>query len=1097
MATNQDPSLSSRRDLYQPSEVEGKWYGIWEKEGYFKSRWPRPQHPLSSRLSGESWSNLSTSEAALSNAQKQSVDSSLETIERSTASRGRQNLRPLIIPASINGTLSTTTSEASQLDERGLEFSEISAMVFGDGSVQNQSDTNPSTSPSLANVEEASKSASFDDRSKKCFTMFTLPLSITGDLHCGHALAISLEDALVRYHRMQGFKTLFLPGSDHAGVSVQCIVEKKLFREKGKDRHQIGRPRFTKHLNEWKDEYRGRISSTVRRLGASVDWTREAFTMDETRKKAATEAFVQLYEQGVIYRGSHIVHWCPTLRTAVSEHEIGTLEINGPTRIKIPGYAEEIEFGVLYHYKYVIVKDDNTPRWIELATTRPELLLADSGIAVHPGDERYVRLIGMSARHPYSGRLLPIVGDFTVNPKFGTGAISVAPGHSERACEIGRRSKLQSVVVFREDGTVNEAGDLWKGQQRFELRQTIIENLEDRGLLLKREPCKETLQICNRSGDVVELMSKSQWWVRMDDLAGEAAEAVREGRIKIRPESVEKEYLNWLDEPKDWCISRNIWWGQQIPAWFLSLKEEERNALKPDESDPKRWIVARSEEEARKKGELAFPDMPFRLTRDEAVLDACFGAATWPLSTLGWPEGGEFREFYPTTMFDTGPDTLPSWVTRMVAVSLKLTGEAPFGEVLFHPLVKDQEGRKMSKSLGNVIDPVDFITGCTLEALNQKQLKGSLAPSSEELDKTKQFQATCFPDGIPECGADALRFALVDSTSESQTILLDARSVIKCREFCDGLYETVQGALRMLPGDYKPMKSAYGQRMAQGIGDRYILHRLNTASRDVEGAMEEKRFWEATRGIKNLWCHHIPTYLKCYHSYEEDDTDPDRLSAAETLYAVIDGALRLTHPFMPFITEELWQKLPKYPHDDTPSIMLAEFPKRSPEFEYPYAEEEFTLIMNCAKEIQLLCQENGYPGMSKVYIKSRCFMSQQTLEKHTAELQQQSGVTNIKFLRSGDEAPSGSIASPLSEDISIYLSDGNRPDSRDDISELQLKLKTAQRKVLRQENKLRESALRDLIDERDRKVEESRLEVYKARVKNYEKVISDLSNSQA
>ncbi|KAK6521810.1 valine--tRNA ligase [Arthrobotrys conoides] len=1095
MATNQGPS-SPRGDLYQPGDIESKWYSIWEKEGYFETHWRRPQHPLSSSPSEESWSNFNTSEAAPGNVRKQSVASSLGTTERFSASRGQQALRPLIIPTSIAGAISGTTSEASQLDERGLDFSEISAMVFGDGSAQNQSDTNPSTSPSLNNAQEASKSASFDNRSKKSFTMFTPPPSITGDLHCGHALAISLEDALVRYHRMQGFKTLFIPGSDHAGVPVQCIVEKKLIHEKGKDRHQLGRPRFTKHLNEWEGEYRGRISSAFRLLGASMDWAREAFTMDESRNKAATEAFVQLYEQGVIYRGSHIVNWCPTLRTAISEHEVDTLEIDGPTRIKIPGYTQEIEFGVLYYYKYLIVKDDNTTRWIELATTRPELLLADTGIAVNPEDKRYVHLIGTSARHPYSGRLLPIVGDFTVNPKFGTGAISLAPGHSEKACEIGRRSKLPSVVVFREDGRVNEAGDLWKGQQRFELRQTIIENLEDRNLLLKREPCKETLQICNRSGDVIELMSKSQWWVRMDDLAEEAAEVVREGKIKIRPESVEKEYLNWLEEPTDWAISRNLWWGQRIPAWFLSLKEEERNALKPDETNAKRWMVARSEEEARKQGELAFPEMPFRLTRDEAVLDAWFGAAIWPLSTLGWPEGEDFREFYPTTMLDTGSDSLPSWVTRMIAVSLKLTGEAPFREVLFHPLVGDQEGRKMSKSLGNVIDPVDFITGCTPEALNQKLLKGGQAPSREELDKTKRFQATCFPDGVPECGADALRFALVDLTSESQTILLDAKGVIKCREFCDGLYETVQRALRMLPGDYKPMKSAYGQRMAQGIGDRYILHRLNTASREVEGAMEEKKFWEATRGIKNLWCHHIPTYLKCYQSCREDDKDPGSLSATETLYAVIDGALRLTHPFMPFITEELWQRLPRYPHD-MPSIMVAEFPRPSPEYEYPYAEEEFNLVMNCAKEIQSLCQGSGYPESCRVYIKPSCCASQQILEKHMTELQQLSGVTNIGFLRLGDEAPAGSIVSQLSEDVSIHTSIGHQPDSRDDISELRFELETAQRTVLRQENKLRESALRDSMDERDRKAEESRLETYKARVKNYEWVISDLSNRRA
>ncbi|KAK6350478.1 valine--tRNA ligase [Orbilia javanica] len=1098
MGTNQD-SLPSKGGPYQPNEIEKKWYSIWEREGYFEPHWRRLQSPLLSRPSEGSWSDLNGLETAPRNinTSSHSIDPSLDITGRPLPDLSFRDLRPLAIPASVSGVISRAMSEASQQDERGLDSSETSGIVFRDGSPQNRSDTNPSTSPSLTNTEEAPKSASIDSPSEKSFTMFTPPPNITGDLHCGHALAISLEDALVRYHRMQGFKTLFLPGSDHAGVAVQCLVEKKLIREKGRDRHQIGRPRFIKHLDEWKDEYRGKISSAFRRLGASMDWTREAFTMDKALNEAAIEAFVRLYEQGVIYRGSHIVHWCPTLRTAVSEHEVETLEINGPTSIKVPGYTQEIEFGVLYYYRYVIIKDDNTPCWIEMATTRPELLLADSGIAVHPDDKRYIHLIGMNARHPYSGRLLPIVGEFTVNPKFGTGARSIAPGHSEDACEIGRRNGLQTVVVFREDGRVNEAGGLWNGQKRFELRQTVIENLEDRGLLIKREPCKETLRICSRSGDVVELMSKSQWWMRMDDIAEEAADAIREGRMKVRPEPTERECLTRLEEPKDWCLSRNIWWGQRIPAWFLSLKEEERNALKPDDSNTRRWMVARSEEEARKQGELAFPDQPFRLTRDEAVLDTWFAAAIWPLSTLGWPEGKDFDEFYPTTILDTGPDTIPFWVTRMTAVCLKLTGEVPFREVLFHPLVKDPEGVKMSNSLGNVINPIDFIAGSTLEALNQKMLEGNLAPRGNELDRTRRFQATCFPGGIPECGADALRFALVDSTSDSQSTFLNVGDVITYREFCDGLYKTVHEALILLPSDYKPTPSAYGQRMAQRIGDRYILHRLNAAGRDVERGMEDKRFWRATRGIKALWCRHIPTYLEYYRSCGEEDPDPESLSTTEALYAVIDGALRMTHPFMPFITEELWQKLPKPLYDDTPSIMVAEFPKQSPEYEYPYAEAEFNLVMDCTKAIQSLCQGNSNLESGKVYIKSACFTSQRTLEKYTSEIRQQSGAVNVGFLRIGDEAPAGSIACPVSDNVSVHLSVGHQPDRKEDISELRLKLETARRTLLRQENRLRESTLRDSMDERDRKAEEARLETYKSRVKNYERTISELSSYRA
>ncbi|KAK6362276.1 valine--tRNA ligase [Orbilia blumenaviensis] len=1095
MATNQDSSPSGGAP-YQPSEIEGKQYSLWEKKGYFSPHWQYPQSPLSSRPSEESWANFNSVGIirGTANGQGQSATSSIEMIERPSSISSLRYLQPLVIPTSIFGAFSGTNSETSQQDERPVESSQNS-LKFGNSSAQGQSDTNPSTSPSLVNIEEAIKSASLDYPPKTYFSMFTAPPNITGNIHCGHALAISLEDVLARYHRMRGLRTLFIPGLDHAGIATQSAVERKLIHEEGKDRHQTGRPRFTKYLNEWKDEYCGKISSAFRCLGASMDWGREAFSMDQTRNEAAMEAFVRLHEQGVIYRGNHIVNWCPTLRSAISELEIDTLEIDGPTKIKVPGYTKEVEFGVLYYYKYLIVRDDNTSSWIEMTTSRPELLVADSGIAVHPEDKRHARLIGLNARHPYSSRLLPIVGDYSVNRRVGTGAISIAPGHSDYFCEIGKRSKLPFIVVFKDDGRVTEAGELWKGQQRFELRQTIIENLEERNLLLKKEPCKETLQICSRSGDVVEQMSKSEWWLRMGDIAEGAAKVVRDGEIKMRPQAIEAEYLGWLKEPKDWCLSRQSWWGQRVPAWFLSLKEEERNALKPDHSNPKRWMVARTEEEARKQGESAFPDEPFRLTRDEAVLDSWFAAAIWPLSTLGWPEGEDFREFYPTTILDTGSDTLFSWVTKMVAVCLKLTGHPPFKEVFFHPLVRDFAGRKMSKSLGNVLDPLDIVSGTTLEALNEKLLNRNLPASSEEFDRQKKSQATCFPGGIPECGADALRLALIDATSESQDVFLNVNDVIRCRNFCDGLYKTVHEALAMLPSDYNPTKSNYGQRMAQRVGDRYILHRLNAASRVVEGAIEGREFWKATRGIKDVWCHHIPAYLKYHQSCGNEDPDPEGLSPLETLYTIIDRGLRLAHPFMPFITEELWQKLPRFLHDNMPSIMVADFPKQFPEYECSDAEEKFELFMLCTSGIQSLYQENGCPEVCTVYVKPVSTSVQRTIETYLAELQQQSGRIHVEFLRLGDDAPAGSILKALSEDVSIHLSIRSQQlGTRNGLTGLRLELEVAQRTVFRQEAKLREMALRDSTDERDRKAEEARLEGYRTKVKNFIRVISDLSN---
>ncbi|KAK6542835.1 valine--tRNA ligase [Orbilia ellipsospora] len=704
---------------YKPKDIEQKWYVVWEREGYFGHTTQRHQ------MNTESMDGIGN--GSRSTVKDLTSATSSDEVSVSDTTSDSDTLRASSGILSIKGRLDGRSRKASNSSDRMLKNSQ-----------------------------------------KGVFTMFTPPPNITGALHCGHALAISLEDTLVRWHRMRGFETLFIPGCDHAGIATQVLVEKKAIREKQKNRHELGQIRFSRLLEKWKDEHHTKITTAFKRLGASMDWTLEAFTMDEARKEAVTEAFVRLHEQGVIYRAEKITNWCSTLRTAISDLEIDILDVSGPKSLEVPGHSTPVEFGILYYLKYVIVLDDHSVTWIEMATTRPEILLADTALAVHPDDHRYSHLIGSRARHPYSCRLLPIVGDYAVDRKFGTGVLNVAPGHDQLGFAIGKRNGLEAVVVYNDEGMVNKNGGDFCGQKRFEVRAHIIEDLKERGLFIKQSGCKVKIPICNRTGDVVEPVLRPQWWMKMSQLAPAAAKALRDGMIEVRPESMKEKLLESLDYPQDWCLSTQIWWGHEIPVWHLTveLERDENDDFSMRAPQQEDWIVARSEGEALQHIQEKYLGKKWTLNKDTEVLDTWFSAALWPFAILGWPKKSEeLKTFFPASILDTGADTLNFWVTRMIMLSLKLTGRVPFREVYFHPLIRDLEGRKMSKSIGNVIDPVDVIEGSTLTTLHQKLLEGNLTPNSDEIERTKRFQTTCFPKGIPECGADALRFALVNYAS--------------------------------------------------------------------------------------------------------------------------------------------------------------------------------------------------------------------------------------------------------------------------------------------------------------------------------------------
>ena len=589
------------------------------------------------------------------------------------------------------------------------------------------------------------------------------PPNVTGNLHMGHALPNALQDTLIRWNRMRGLTTLWLPGCDHAGISTQSVVEKMLWNRNKETRHQLGRKKMVETIWDWKEEYHQKINDALKRMGGSFDWSREAFTMNPTFSAAVTETFCTLHEQGLIYRSNRLVNWCTQLNTSLSNLEVDNKVLEGRTMLDIPGYERKIEFGVLTHFQYEI---EGSSEKIEVATTRPETMLGDTGIAVHPKDERYKHLMGKHAKHPFINRLLPIIADEYVEMDFGTGAVKMTPAHDPNDFKIGKAHGLEFINILTDTGLMNHNTGDFEGQKRFDARYKVIEALKNKGLYVKQEPNAMNVPLCSKTKDVIEPIMKPQWWMKMKPMAEPAIKAVKEGKITIRPEKSEADYFRWMEKIDDWCLSRQLWWGHQAPAYFVNIEGEPG-----DDADGELWVTGRKQEAAMEKAKVKFPGKKITLRRDEDVLDTWFSSGLWPFATLGWPntKSDDFQKLYPTSVLETGWDILFFWVARMIMFGIKMTGQVPFHEVYCHSLVRDSEGRKMSKSLGNVIDPLDVMGGITLEKLHEKLKQGNLDP--KEVATATKFQKTSFPKGIPECGADALRFSLINYTTGGSTAL--------------------------------------------------------------------------------------------------------------------------------------------------------------------------------------------------------------------------------------------------------------------------------------------------------------------------------------
>ncbi|KAI0227477.1 Valine--tRNA ligase [Lamellibrachia satsuma] len=750
------------------------------------------------------------------------------------------------------------------------------------------------------------------------FVLCLPPPNVTGSLHLGHALGNSIEDAIVRWHRMCGRSVLWNPGCDHAGIATQVVVEKKLWREKQRTRHDLGRDKFIEEVWQWKNEKGSRIYGQMKQLGSSLDWSRACFTLDPKLSHAVNEAFVRLHEAGLIYRSSRLVNWSCALKSAISDIEVDDLPLTGRTLVDVPGHNKKVPFGILTSFAYQIEDSD---REIVVSTTRPETMLGDMAIAVHPDDHRYGNLYGQFARHPFCDRRLPIICDEFVDPKFGTGAVKITPGHDSKDYDVGRRHSLNIINILGDDGTMTNVPAPFQGQKRFEARTTVVEALKVKGLFRGEEDNPMVIPICSRSKDVIEPRIKEQWYVKCDDMARKAIEAVQTKRLTLMPDTYEKQWFDWLENIRDWCISRQLWWGHRIPAYQVKRKDGQPLG-------EQNWVSAHNYEEALQKAckKYGLTKEQLALQQDEDVLDTWFSSAIFPFSIFGWPEQtSDLHEFYPTDLLETASDIMFFWVARMVMLGDVLTGTLPFNQVLFHSILRDAHGRKMSKSLGNVIDPMDVIHGISLENL-QKQLENSnLDP--KEVNKAKQGQKKDFPLGITECGTDALRFTMCSYNYKAHFVNIDVSHVKNNRHFCNKIWQAFKFASGHLGPEFQPPVQPE-RTDGETATDRWILSRVAALVAECDDGFRSYNLNSVTQALYTFWWAELcDVYLEYCKPVFADGATADVQRTRNILFTCLDVGLRCLSPFMPYLTEELFQRLPQRGTAKAESICVADYPQ--------------------------------------------------------------------------------------------------------------------------------------------------------------------------
>ena len=704
---------------------------------------------------------------------------------------------------------------------------------------------------------------------KKPFTIVMPPPNVTGQLHMGHALDETMQDILIRFKRMEGYEALWQPGTDHAAIATEVKVTEKL-KEQGIDKEEIGREEFLKYAWAWKEEYGGKIINQLKKLGASADWDRERFTMDEGCSKAVQEVFIRLYEKGYIYKGSRIINWCPVCQTSISDAEV----------------EHEDQDGFFWHINYPIVGEEG--KYVEIATTRPETLLGDTAVAVNPEDERYKHLIGKMLKLPLTDREIPVIADEYVDKEFGTGCVKITPAHDPNDFEVGKRHNLEEINIMNDDATINELGGKYAGMDRYEARKAMVEDLKEQGLLVKVVPHSHSVGTHDRCGTTVEPMIKPQWFVRMKEMAQAAIDTLKEGNLTFVPERFDKTYLHWLENIRDWCISRQLWWGHRIPAYYCEECGETVVAREMPKKCPKCGCT--------------------HFHQDEDTLDTWFSSALWPFSTLGWPDKTpEMEYFYPTDVLVTGYDIIFFWVIRMVFSGLEQTGKTPFHHVLIHGLVRDSQGRKMSKSLGNGIDPLEV---------------------------------------IDKYGADALRLTLITGNAPGNDMRFYWERVESSRNFANKVWNASRFIMMNLEKAEVPEK----MDLADLTGaDKWILSKVNTLAKDVTENMDKYELGIAVQKVYDfIWEEFCDWYIEMVKPRLYSDTDSTKGAALWTLKTVLGNALKLLHPYMPFITEEIYCTL----HPEEESIMISSWPVFKEEWNFAKEEEAVEIIKEAVRSIR-------------------------------------------------------------------------------------------------------------------------------------------------
>jgi valyl-tRNA synthetase len=877
------------------------------------------------------------------------------------------------------------------------------------------------------------------------------PPNVTGSLHMGHAFQDTIMDALTRYHRMKGYSTLWQAGTDHAGIATQMVVE-RLCNAEGKTRHDYGREEFVKKVWQWKEESGGTITRQLRRMGSSLDWSRERFTMDEGMSDAVQEVFIRLYEEGLIYRGKRLVNWDPVLHTAVSDLEV----------------LSEEENGFMWHLRYPL---SNGQGHLIVATTRPETMLGDAAVAIHPNDERYKHLLGEFVELPLTGRRIPIIADDYVDPEFGTGCVKITPAHDFNDYGVWTRHRHTSVVqalphgglinLFTVDAAIRsneeDEGDLipaaYQGLDRFAARKQMVADLDALGLLEKIADHKLMTPRGDRTGAVIEPLLTDQWYVKVAPLAEPAIAAVENGDIKFVPDNWKNTYFDWMRNIQDWCISRQIWWGHRIPAWYDELGN---------------IYVGRTEEAIREQHKLP---ADYALKQDEDVLDTWFSSALWPFSTLGWPEQTpELAKHYPTSVLVTGFDIIFFWVARMIMMGLKFQGQVPFKEVYIHGLVRDAEGQKMSKSKGNIIDPIDIIDGIDLETLVTKRTGGMMQPHLQK--KIEQATRKDFPDGIQSYGTDALRFTFASLASTGRDIRFDLARTEGYRNFCNKLWN----AARYVLMNTEEQDCGLTGECAYTQVDRWIVSRLHEVTKITSHAIDNYRFDLAAQAIYEfVWNEYCDWYLELAKISLQSDDEALQRGTRKTLLDVLETILRLAHPIMPFITEEIWQRVAPLAGIEGDTIMLQAYPVADEALIDNNAIAETQWIMQFILGVRRIRGEmNIAPSKPlPVLLQNGSAADEQSLSNNRSYLQKLARLESLTWLNADEITPESAIA--LLGELKILIPIAGLIDKEAELVRLDKEIQKIVKELPRIEGKLSnpsfvDKAPQDVIDKEKAKL---------------------------